>query len=100
MTIIYGARSVADLVYKRELAEWAARPDVKLWQTVDPGGETPDWKGEVGFVPAIVEKAAPGGAERLRHRLRPADHDQVHAAGADEARLRRRPRSTRRSRTG
>jgi sulfhydrogenase subunit gamma (sulfur reductase) len=59
VTIVYGARSVADLVYKRELEDWAKRGDVKLWQTVDPGGETPEWKGEVGFVPTIVEKAAP-----------------------------------------
>lgn len=63
VTIIYGARSVSDLVYKRELDEWAKRPDVKLWTTVDPGGETPDWKGQVGFVPAIVEKAAPSSRE-------------------------------------
>ncbi|MBM4321104.1 MAG: heterodisulfide reductase subunit F [Deltaproteobacteria bacterium] len=62
VTIIYGARSVGDLVYKRELQEWAGRKDVELWQTVDPGGETPDWKGEVGFVPAIVKKAAPRAA--------------------------------------
>lgn len=59
VTIVYGARSVADLVYKRELEEWGKRADVKLWQAVDPGGQTPDWKGEVGFVPTIVEKAAP-----------------------------------------
>ena len=36
---------------------------MRLWTTVDPGGETPDWKGEVGFVPAIVEKAAPSGTD-------------------------------------
>jgi NAD(P)H-flavin reductase len=59
VTIIYGARSVGDLCYKRELEQWAARGDVRLWQTVDPGGETPDWKGEVGFVPTVVERAAP-----------------------------------------
>jgi sulfhydrogenase subunit gamma (sulfur reductase) len=59
VTIVYGARSVGDLVYKRELEEWAARKDVKLWQTVDPGGETPAWKGQIGFVPNIVEKARP-----------------------------------------
>jgi NAD(P)H-flavin reductase len=59
VTIVYGARTVADLVYKRELEDWGKRPDVKLWTTVDPGGETPDWKGQVGFVPSIVEKAAP-----------------------------------------
>ncbi len=59
VTIVYGARSVSDLVYKRELAEWAARPDVRLHQTVDPGGEAPDWTGEVGFVPTVLERAAP-----------------------------------------
>ncbi|HNX51156.1 MAG TPA: hypothetical protein PKL08_13395, partial [Thermoanaerobaculaceae bacterium] len=46
-------------IYKHELEDWAARTDVRLWQTVDPGGQTPDWHGEIGFVPAIVEKAAP-----------------------------------------
>lgn len=57
VTIIYGARTVADLVYKRELEEWKQTPGVKTIVTVDPGGETPDWNGEVGFVPTIVEKA-------------------------------------------
>lgn len=59
VTIVYGARKVDDLVYKRELEEWSNMPDVKTVVTVDPGGETPDWKGEVGFVPTIVEKIAP-----------------------------------------
>ena len=47
-------------------ASWrtgAKRKDVKLWQTVDPGGETKEWKGEVGFVPTIVEKAAPSAKD-------------------------------------
>ena len=59
ITILYGARSVSDLVYKHELAEWENMPDIKLVTTVDPGGETPDWKGEVGFVPTILEKMSP-----------------------------------------
>ncbi|MFT3740485.1 MAG: FAD/NAD(P)-binding protein [Breznakibacter sp.] len=59
VTIVYGARSVTDLVYKHELEEWKNRSDVNLVITVDPGGETPDWKGEVGFVPSVVEKTAP-----------------------------------------
>ncbi len=63
VTIVYGARSVGDLVYKRELEGWAKRSDVKLWQAVEPGGEAPDWKGEIGLVPAIVEKAAPRSAD-------------------------------------
>jgi len=59
ITIVYGAKSVADLVYKEELRLWDERPDVKLVTTVDPGGETPDWKGEVGFVPTVLDKLAP-----------------------------------------
>jgi NAD(P)H-flavin reductase len=26
-------------------------------QCVDPGGQTPDWKGEIGFVPTVFERA-------------------------------------------
>lgn len=59
ISILYGAKSVADLVYKHELREWEERPDVNLLTTVDPGGETPGWKGQVGFVPAVLEKMNP-----------------------------------------
>jgi NAD(P)H-flavin reductase len=59
VTIVYGARTVADLVYKHELEEWKRRDDVNLVLTVDPGGETPDWQDHVGFVPSILEKVAP-----------------------------------------
>ena len=59
ITIIYGSRSVDDLVYKHELKQWQDMPDVKLVKTVDPGGQTQDWDGQIGFVPTIVEKAAP-----------------------------------------
>jgi NAD(P)H-flavin reductase len=65
VTIVYGARTVADLVYKHELAEWGKRPDVRLVTTVDPGGETPDWKGETGFVPAVLDKLAPAGGDTV-----------------------------------
>lgn len=59
VTIVYGAKSVRDLVYKHELEEWEKMPDVNLITTVDPGGETPDWKGKIGFVPAALKEAAP-----------------------------------------
>ncbi|BDU74570.1 FAD/NAD(P)-binding protein [Mesoterricola silvestris] len=59
ITIVYGARSVNDLVYKDELKEWEARPDVNLVVTVDPGGEVPGWTGKVGFVPPVVEALNP-----------------------------------------
>ena len=65
ITIVYGARSVQDLVYKHELEEWEKRGDVKLITTVDPGGETPEWKGQVGFVPTVLEKAAPSSANTI-----------------------------------
>lgn len=59
VTILYGARTVADLVYKHELEEWEKRDDVELIQCVDPGGETPEWRHKVGFVPTVLEQAAP-----------------------------------------
>ncbi|MCK5237075.1 MAG: FAD/NAD(P)-binding protein [Deltaproteobacteria bacterium] len=59
ITIVYGARTVIDLVYKNELKEWEEASDINLVQTVDPGGETPEWKGKVGFVPTILEESAP-----------------------------------------
>jgi sulfhydrogenase subunit gamma (sulfur reductase) len=58
--ILYGARSVADLVYLEELEQWGSRKDLKTVLTVDPGGESADWTGEVGFVPAVLEKLNPG----------------------------------------
>lgn len=65
ITIVYGARTVQDLVYKHELKEWGTRGDVKLITTVDPGGESKEWKGEVGFVPTVLEKAAPSSANTI-----------------------------------
>ena len=59
VTIMYGARNPEELVYKNELDDWEKRPDVKLITMVDPGGETPDWKGEVGFPPDILRKIKP-----------------------------------------
>jgi NAD(P)H-flavin reductase len=59
ITVVYGARSTADLVYKQELQEWVDMPDVNTVLTVDPGGEDESWKGEVGFVPTVLEKVNP-----------------------------------------
>jgi NAD(P)H-flavin reductase len=65
VSILYGARTVADLVYKDELAEWGSRQDVRLVTTVDPGGETPEWKGQIGFVPTVLEETAPSSANTI-----------------------------------
>jgi len=58
ITIMVGSREVGLLVYKREIKQWEEMSGVKLVKTVDPGGETPDWDGEVGFVPTVVEQIA------------------------------------------
>jgi sulfhydrogenase subunit gamma (sulfur reductase) len=57
ITIVYGARTVQDLVFRQELDRWAEYDRVRVVRCVDPGGETPDWTGEVGFVPAVTERA-------------------------------------------
>jgi NAD(P)H-flavin reductase len=57
ITIVYGARTVGDMVFVKELAEWAKYPNVRVIECVDPGGQTPEWKGEVGFVPSVFERA-------------------------------------------
>jgi NAD(P)H-flavin reductase len=57
ITVVYGARTVADLVFVDELEEWAKHERVRVITCVDPGGETPDWKGEIGFVPTVFERA-------------------------------------------
>lgn len=59
ITILYGARTVQDLVYKREIAHWDERPDVRMIKTVDPGGESEGWNGKIGFVPTVLSEASP-----------------------------------------
>ena len=58
ITVIYGARTPGMLLYKDEIAAWEARDDIKVHITVD-GSDDPDWKYNIGFVPAITEKKAP-----------------------------------------
>lgn len=59
ITIVYGARSTVDLVYKRDLEEWVAMEEIDTVLTVDPGGEDESWKGEIGFVPTVLERVNP-----------------------------------------
>lgn len=61
ITVIYGARSPGLLLYKNELREWEKRDDIDLNVTVDAGDD--DWKGKVGFVPAITKEVAPSAED-------------------------------------
>ena len=54
ITILYGARTPGDMVYKLELEEWRARKDIEYMDTVDVADE--NWKGNVGVVTKLFPK--------------------------------------------
>ncbi len=56
--VVYGARMPGLLLYKDELAAWEQRDDIKMHITVD-GTDDPNWKYNVGFVPAVTKEKAP-----------------------------------------
>ncbi|MDQ1255572.1 MAG: Anaerobic sulfite reductase subunit [Candidatus Hydrogenedentes bacterium] len=57
ITILYGARTTRDLVFADELDQWAKAERVRVIQCVDPGGETPEWTGQVGLIPNVLRDA-------------------------------------------
>jgi len=52
--ILYGAKRPAELLFRDELDEWAARDDVEFHVTVDRGDES--WKGNVGVITTLFPK--------------------------------------------
>jgi NAD(P)H-flavin reductase len=61
--IIYGARSPADLCFSYDLEEWQKDSSLKTLITVDKGDD--DWQGKVGFVPQVLEEAAPSARDSV-----------------------------------
>jgi NAD(P)H-flavin reductase len=55
ITLLYGARTPADLLFGTELADWRDRRGVDVRVTVDAAGK--DWPGTVGVVPALIPGA-------------------------------------------
>jgi len=53
VTILYGARTPGDMVYKDELVWWGEMEGVELRTTVDHG--EPGWSGNVGMVPVLFD---------------------------------------------
>jgi sulfhydrogenase subunit gamma (sulfur reductase) len=51
VTILYGARSPAELLFRDELEEWAGRGDIELHLTVDTADKT--WKGHTGVITTL-----------------------------------------------
>jgi len=50
-TILYGMRRPEEMLFRDEIAEWEANPDVDLRLTVDR--QHPDWSGHVGVVTTL-----------------------------------------------
>ncbi len=65
ITILYGARSTKDLIYKHHIAEWERRPDVNMVKTVDPWGMADGWDGKVGLIPVVLEQINPSAENTL-----------------------------------
>ncbi len=58
ISIVYGARTANDLVFRDELDDWAQRERTTVVRCVDPGGQTPEFKGEIGFVPNVLKQTS------------------------------------------
>lgn len=54
LIVLYGARSPRDLLYRKQLAEWARAPDTQVLVTVDYGGLS--WRGHVGVVTTLFRQ--------------------------------------------
>ena len=63
ITVLYGARSPGELIYKSELKEWEERDDISMYVTVDKGDE--NWKGRVGLVPNVLKEMAPSSENSI-----------------------------------
>jgi NAD(P)H-flavin reductase len=53
VSIRYGARTPADIVYKDLLLEWAKKPRTEVLQTIDE--PHPEWSGTVGVVTVLID---------------------------------------------
>ena len=56
VTVLYGARTSADLLYEDDLKVWAKRQDCEFLVTVDRGDDT--WDGHTGVITTLFPKIA------------------------------------------
>lgn len=55
VVLLFGARSAADLLFRRELEKWRSRFDLDVLVTVDRASA--DWRGSVGVVTKLIGRA-------------------------------------------
>lgn len=56
IVLLHGARSPAEILYRREIAAWRRRLDIDIAITLDHAGA--DWRGHVGVVTHLIPQAA------------------------------------------
>lgn len=56
VVLLYGTRSPADILFRRELEKWRARFDLEVELTVDRA--TSAWRGNVGVVTTLIPRAS------------------------------------------
>ena len=56
VALLYGARTPADILYRRELEHWRGRFDLEVYITVD--NATDAWHGSVGVVTKLIPRAS------------------------------------------
>lgn len=64
ITVLYGARSPGELMYKEVLKSWQENPDIDLTLTVDREPEE-EWDGKVGLVPNVLRDMNPSASNTL-----------------------------------
>jgi NAD(P)H-flavin reductase len=57
ITLLYGAKSPADMAFSAELPEWTGRSDVNTTLTIDREAE--GWQHKVGLIPNVLLEIAP-----------------------------------------
>lgn len=63
ITLIYGARTPGELLYKDDLWAWEGQKGLHVHITVDKGDD--NWKRREGFVPAVVRDVAPASRDSI-----------------------------------
>jgi len=56
VTLMYGARSPADLLFASQISEWRGRFDLEVLVTVDHGDDA--WRGPVGVVTSLIGRSS------------------------------------------
>lgn len=63
VTLLYGARNPAEILYRREIESWRKRLDMDVEVTVDHADA--DWRGHVGVVTRLIPRASFDPADTL-----------------------------------